>query len=125
MRLMIILGSINMALAIALGAFGAHGLEGKVSEKMMQIWNTGAHYHIIHGLALIAVGLMLAKTDGNATLLTVAGWLLFAGIVFFSGSLYALVLTNVKILGAITPIGGVSFIVGWVLVAISAAKYLA
>jgi uncharacterized membrane protein YgdD (TMEM256/DUF423 family) len=125
MKLFVILGSINMALAIALGAFGAHGLAGKVSEKMLQIWNTGAHYHIIHGLALIAVGLLMARTGGNATLLTVAGWLLFVGIVLFSGSLYTLVLTNIKVLGAITPIGGVSFIIGWVLVAIAAAKHLA
>lgn len=123
MKWFVLLGSINMALAIAIGAFGAHGLANKVTEKMLANWNTGAHYHVIHALALIAIGLIMSKA-GNTSLLTTAGWLLFAGIILFSGSLYVMVLTNVKALGAITPIGGVSFIVGWVLVAIAAVKHL-
>ncbi|SEM72909.1 DUF423 domain-containing protein [Lihuaxuella thermophila] len=123
MKFFVMLGSINMALAIALGAFGAHGLAGKVTEKMLSIWNTGAHYHIIHALGLLFIGLLMAKTGGTS-LLNTAGWLLFAGIILFSGSLYAMVLTNVKALGAITPIGGVSFIIGWILVAVFAAKHL-
>lgn len=124
MKFFVILGSVNMALAIALGAFGAHGLAGKVTEKMLSIWNTGAHYHIIHALGLLFIGLLTAKMGGQASLLNTAGWLLFVGIILFSGSLYAMVLTNVKALGAITPIGGVSFIIGWILVAVSAAKHL-
>jgi uncharacterized membrane protein YgdD (TMEM256/DUF423 family) len=125
MKTFVILGSINMALAVALGAFGAHGLAGKVSDKMLATWNTGAHYHIIHALGLIAVGILLAKEGGQNTLLTAGGWLLFAGILLFSGSLYALVLTQIKMLGAITPLGGTSFIIGWILVAVAAAKTFA
>jgi len=124
MKWFVILGSINMALAVAIGAFGAHGLEGKMPARMLEIWNTGTHYHIIHALALIAVGLLMAKTHGNTSLLSIGGWLLFAGILIFSGSLYTLVLTGVSKWGMITPIGGLSFIAGWILIAISAAKHL-
>ncbi|PRZ17260.1 uncharacterized membrane protein YgdD (TMEM256/DUF423 family) [Laceyella sediminis] len=124
MKLFIMLGSINMALAVAIGAFGAHGLAGKVTEKMLQNWNTGAHYHIIHALALLAIGLLMSKTNGSSSLLNIGGWLIVAGILFFSGSLYAMVLTGVKTWGAITPIGGVAFIAGWILVAVTAAKHL-
>ncbi|KPC74636.1 membrane protein [Thermoactinomyces vulgaris] len=124
MKLFIMLGSINMALAVAIGAFGAHGLAGKVTEKMLQNWNTGAHYHIIHALALLAIGLLMSKTNGSSSLLNIGGWLIVAGILFFSGSLYAMVLTGVKTWGAITPIGGVAFIAGWILVAVTAVKHL-
>jgi uncharacterized membrane protein YgdD (TMEM256/DUF423 family) len=121
MKLFLLLGSINMVLAVAIGAFGAHGLEGKVSDKMLANWQTGAHYHIIHALALIVIGLTIVKF-GNTTLLMTTGWLIFVGILFFSGSLYIMVLTNMKILGAITPIGGVAFIVGWILYSVAVAK---
>ncbi|MFC7441370.1 DUF423 domain-containing protein [Laceyella putida] len=124
MKLFVLLGSINMALAVAIGAFGAHVLAGKVTEKMLQNWNTGAHYHIIHALALIGVGLLMSKVNGASSLLPIAGWLIFAGIVFFSGSLYTLVLTGVRTWGAVTPIGGVAFIAGWILVAVAAVKQL-
>jgi uncharacterized membrane protein YgdD (TMEM256/DUF423 family) len=124
MKLFIMLGSINMALAVAIGAFGAHGLAGKVTEKMLQNWNTGAHYHIIHALALLAIGLLMSKINGSSSFLNIGGWLIVAGILFFSGSLYAMVLTGVKTWGAITPIGGVAFIAGWILVAVTAAKHL-
>ncbi|AUS09579.1 DUF423 domain-containing protein [Laceyella sacchari] len=124
MKLFIMIGSINMALAVAIGAFGAHGLAGKVTEKMLQNWNTGAHYHIIHALALLAIGLLMSKINGSTSLLNIGGWLIVAGILFFSGSLYAMVLTGVKTWGAITPIGGVAFIAGWILVAVTAAKHL-
>lgn len=123
MKLFLLLGSINMAVAIAIGAFGAHGLSGKVSDKMLANWQTGAHYHLIHALALILIGLTIAKF-GNQILLTTAGWLIFTGIVFFSGSLYVMVLTNQKILGAVTPIGGVAFIVGWILYSVAAARFV-
>lgn len=122
MKLFVILGAINMALAVAIGAFGAHGLEGRVTEKMVDRWATGAHYHIIHALALVAIGLLMAKFHDQASLLQTAGWLLFAGIVLFSGSLYTLVLTGVTKLGAVTPLGGLSFIIGWILVTIAAVK---
>ncbi|MBA4547870.1 DUF423 domain-containing protein [Thermoactinomyces intermedius] len=122
MKVFVILGSINMALAVAIGAFGAHGLAPRVTDKMLQTWETGAHYHIIHALALIAVGLLMSKAGQASSLMSIGGWLLFAGIVIFSGSLYTLVLTNVSKFGMITPIGGVCFIIGWILVAIATAK---
>lgn len=123
MKLFLILGSVMMALAVAIGAFGAHGLAGKVSEKMLSNWQTGAHYHIIHALAIIIIALTIAKF-GSSGMLTTAAWLIFAGIVFFSGSLYVMVLTDIKVLGAITPIGGVAFIAGWIVYAVAVAKLI-
>ncbi|MGA8942135.1 MAG: DUF423 domain-containing protein [Thermoactinomyces sp.] len=123
MRLFVILGSINMAIAISMGAFGAHGLADQVTEKMLATWNTGAEYHLIHALGLIAVGLLLSKrSDAADTLLKTGGWLLFAGIVLFSGSLYILVLTGIRNLGIITPFGGTSFVIGWLIIALAASK---
>lgn len=122
MKVFVILGSINMALAVAIGAFGAHGLAPKVTEKMLQTWDTGAHYHIIHSLALIAIGILMSKAGNASSLMSIGGWFLFAGIVIFSGSLYTLVLTNISKFGMITPIGGVCFIIGWILVAVATAK---
>jgi uncharacterized membrane protein YgdD (TMEM256/DUF423 family) len=123
MKLFILLGSLNMALAIAIGAFGAHGLTGKVADKMLANWNTGAHYQMVHALALLVIGLLLAHSGGNGSLLAAAGWSILAGIALFSGSLYGMVLTGVKAWGAITPIGGVAFIIGWILVTIAAVKH--
>ncbi|MDQ0417768.1 uncharacterized membrane protein YgdD (TMEM256/DUF423 family) [Croceifilum oryzae] len=121
MRLFLLLGSINMALSIALGAFGAHGLKGKVAEKMIANWNTGAHYHMIHALGMLIVGILLSKVQ-NSGMLTTSGWLMLVGVVLFSGSLYVMAVTGVTKLGAITPIGGLAFIVAWVLMAVVACK---
>lgn len=121
MRLFLLLGSINMALSIALGAFGAHGLKGKVTEKMIANWNTGAHYHMIHALGLLIIGILISKAN-SAGMLTTSGWLMLAGIILFSGSLYVMALTGITKLGAITPLGGLSFIIAWVLFAIAAYK---
>lgn len=123
MKLFVILGSVNMFLSVAIGAFGAHGLAGKVSERMLENWQTGAHYHIVHALALLFIGLFMDKL-GPSPLVTTAGWLIFVGVILFSGSLYLMALTNVTKLGAITPLGGLSFIIGWVLVAVAAIKQL-
>jgi uncharacterized membrane protein YgdD (TMEM256/DUF423 family) len=120
----ILLGSLNMALAIAIGAFGAHGLKGKISENMLNNWNTGAHYHLLHGVALLVIGLLIAQLGAHGDGAQVAGWLLFAGIVLFSGSLYVMALTGVKVLGAITPIGGLAFIVGWIWLTVTAWRHL-
>lgn len=123
MKLFLVLGSINMFLSVAIGAFGAHGLAGKVSERMLENWQTGAHYHIVHALALLFIGLLVGRL-GPSTLVTTAGWLLFIGIILFSGSLYTMALTGITKLGAITPLGGLSFLIGWLLVAIAAIKQL-
>lgn len=95
------------ALGVALGAFGAHGLKNVVTDAhLLEVWDTGARYHLIHALALLAV----AAHPGRPAW---AGWLFLAGITLFSGSLYGMTLTGARWLGAITPLGGVCFIVGW------------
>lgn len=121
LKLFVALGSINMLLSVALGAFGAHGLKSKISSEMLSVYQTGVHYHMIHALGLIFIGILSEKLGGTP-LTAWTGWLMFAGIVLFSGSLYALSISDVKILGAITPLGGVAFIVSWLLLTISVWK---
>jgi uncharacterized membrane protein YgdD (TMEM256/DUF423 family) len=104
---------------VAFGAFGAHAVRARLSPEMLAVFETGVRYHMYHALALLAVAAVLGRSDGGR-LLTAAGWLFTAGIVLFSGSLYALALTGVTVLGAVTPIGGLAFIAGWVCLAISA-----
>lgn len=101
------LGALNGAIAVAAGAFGAHGLRERLEPRALEIFETAARYQMFHALAMLACGVI--ATRGATT----AGWLLQAGIVVFSGSLYALALTDVKVLGAITPLGGVAFLAGW------------
>ncbi|QNR08837.1 DUF423 domain-containing protein [Macrococcoides canis] len=120
MKLFLIIGALNAMLAVALGAFGAHGLEGKLSEKYMDIWDKATTYQMYHALGIIAIAILNGTTKMN---LNTAGWLMTLAIVFFSGSLYVLALTQIKVLGAITPIGGVLFIAGWVMLMIAAIKY--
>lgn len=123
MKVFIILGAINALIAVALGAFGAHGLEGKLSEKMLEVWKTGVTYQMFHALGLLVVGLLVGKFE-NVSSFTWAGWLMFIGIILFSGSLYALSTTGIKFFGPITPLGGVAFLVAWLMVVIGAVKYL-
>ncbi len=105
-----------MALAVALGAFGAHGLRTRVPTELLGTWHTAVQYHAWHGLALFATGLLMLRMPAGRAL-GVAAALFVAGIVLFSGSLYALVLTGMRGLGAVTPLGGVAFIAGWVVLA--------
>lgn len=109
-------GAVLAGLAVALGAFGAHGLETRVSPDRVDTFNTGVQYQMYHALALVAAGGLLAL-GAPATTVFWAGISFLTGIVFFSGSLYTLVLTDTPILGAVAPIGGVAFIVGWGLLA--------
>ncbi len=115
-KLLVGIGAINAAIAVGAGAFAAHGLRGKLEARALEVFETGARYHMYHALATILAALV--ATSGART----AGWLFQAGIVLFSGSLYALALTDIKILGAITPIGGLAFIAGWVWLAVSALR---
>lgn len=117
----IALGSLNAFLAVALGAFGAHALKSRLSPDMLNVYQTGVNYHMIHALGLLLIA-VLADKLGSASLVNASGWALFAGIVLFSGSLYALALTGVKPLGAITPLGGVAFLAGWICLAIDALR---
>ncbi len=112
------LGALVAMLAILLGAFGAHGLKNLFSEQQMAWYNTAFEYQIIHALALIITGL-LASISNNNTFIKAAGIAFFTGIVIFSGSLYALAFTQLRLLGAVTPIGGTAFIIGWVLLALA------
>lgn len=123
MKTFIILGAINAFLAVALGAFGAHGLEGKVEPKYLDIWKTGVTYQMFHATGLLIIGVLLGKLPANA-LLSWSGWLMLIGIILFSGSLYVLTLTKISVLGAITPLGGVAFLVAWILLILAAVKYL-
>lgn len=116
-RIFVMLGSVNMLVAVALGAFGAHGLKNRVSAEMLSVWQTAVIYHLAHALGLLLVGLLAAHLPVKA-----AGWTLFTGIVLFSGSLYLMVLTGSRPLGMITPLGGVAFLAGWLLLALTALK---
>lgn len=123
MRLWIVIGAVSASVSVAAGAFGAHALKARLGQDLLAIFETGARYHMYHSLGLIAVGLMAASRPSG--LLNAAGWALLAGILLFSGSLYALALSGVRGLGAITPLGGVSFLVGWVLFALAAWRQAA
>lgn len=124
MPFFLIAGAVNAALAVALGAFGAHALKDKLSERYLAIWDTAVQYQMFHALGLLAVGILMSSSLlGPSSQLTWAGYLLLAGIIIFSGSLYALSLSGVGVLGAITPIGGVAFIVGWILFIAAVLKF--
>jgi len=113
------IGACLGALAVVFGAFGAHGLKARVSTEMLTVFETGARYHMYHALALLAVGWMAAR---NAVGADIAGWLFLIGIVIFSGSLYVMVFSGARWLGAITPIGGTLLIAGWIALAYSAFR---
>ncbi|SDO61593.1 DUF423 domain-containing protein [Alkalicoccus daliensis] len=120
MKLFLILGGVMSFLFVAIGAFGAHALAAKLEETgRTATFETGVQYHMIHALAIVAVAILTQHLSSNG-LLHGAGWSFFIGIIIFSGSLYALSLTGIRVLGAITPIGGVAFLVGWVLLIIAA-----
>lgn len=115
-RATLAVAAIAMFLAVALGAFGAHALKARLSADMAAVWHTAVQYHAWHALALFGLGLLMLHWPERADL-GLASWLLLAGIVVFSGSLYALALTGARQLGAVTPIGGVLFLAGWAVLA--------
>ncbi len=115
-RLFLVLGSLLAGLAVALGAFGAHALRDRLGADLLNTFEIAVRYQMYHALALLAVGLVLARFS-SSNLVPISGWLFLAGIVLFSGSLYLLCFTGVRWLGAITPLGGVAFILGWLLLA--------
>jgi len=119
-RLFFLLGSLSAGSAVALGAFGAHALKARLSPEMLAVYETGVRYQMFHALALLAVAWAATRWPGPA--MTAGGWLMVAGTVLFSGSLYALSLTGVRGLGAVTPLGGAAWLVGWGCVAWGAYK---
>jgi len=114
--------AIMLVLAVSIGAFGAHGLQGRLDAYSIGVYEKGVFYHFIHALGMLAVPLLvraglISESAGNWT-----GWLLLAGIVLFSGSLYVLAITGERTLGAVTPFGGVAFIAAWVTLAVCALR---
>jgi uncharacterized membrane protein YgdD (TMEM256/DUF423 family) len=110
-RTFMLIGAVAAFIGVGFGAFGAHSLRARLTPEMLAVFETGVRYQMYHAFAILITALALARFDG--WLLRTAGWLFTAGIVLFSGSLYALALTGVTTLGAITPIGGLAFLAGW------------
>jgi len=117
-RVFVIVGSLSGLIAVAAGAFGAHTLRDRISADLLTTFETGARYQMYHALALLAVAWAMTRWANPLTIL--AGWLFVAGTLIFSGSLYALSLTGARWLGAITPLGGIAFMGGWVCLALAA-----
>ena len=114
MKTLAMLGAINAFLAVAAGAFGAHGLRNRLTPRNLEVFEVAVRYHMFHALGLFAAAWLASRAANGAT---TGGWLLLAGIVIFSGSLYALALTGVTRLGMITPLGGLCFLAGWAMLA--------
>jgi uncharacterized membrane protein YgdD (TMEM256/DUF423 family) len=117
-RTFVLLGALAGFIGVALGAFGAHGLRSRLAPEMLAVFETGVRYQMYHAFALLALGGLAPAVAGR--LATIAGWSFVVGIVLFSGSLYLLALTDVRGLGAVTPIGGLAFLIGWACLAFAA-----
>ncbi|KAM3113874.1 DUF423 domain-containing protein [Phormidesmis sp. 146-33] len=122
-RIFLTIAPILAGLSVAFGAFGAHALKDKLSDRSLEIFETGARYQMYHALALLLVAVLMSRAETDQTLLTVTGSAFLIGIFLFCGSLYALSFTGIKILGAVAPLGGLAFIVGWACLAIAAWSY--
>ncbi|MBI4292939.1 MAG: DUF423 domain-containing protein [Betaproteobacteria bacterium] len=120
-RVFLAIGAIAMLAAVALGAFGAHALKTQLGAELLAVYRTGVEYHFYHALGLLAVGSASLRMP-ESKCLRASGWLMTAGILVFSGSLYALALSGVGELGAITPFGGVAFLLAWALFALAVLK---
>ena len=115
----LLIGALAGFAGVALGAFGAHALRSRLSPEMLVVFETGVRYQMYHAFAILIVALILARRGG--WMISASGWFFTAGIVLFSGSLYLLALTGVTLLGAITPIGGLAFLIGWACLALAAS----
>lgn len=120
MKGFVVAGALLAAVAVAAGAFGAHALADRLTPQRLATWETGARYHLIHAVALVALGAVAARWP--APLLSVTGWLFTFGIIVFAGTCYALALDGPRWLGAITPLGGLSLIAGWVVLAVAVSR---
>lgn len=119
-KLVFMIGSALAGLSVATGAFGAHGLANKLEPRMLEVWETASRYNMYHALALLAVAWLLQQTDGAPA--KVAAIAIMVGVALFSGSLYVMALSGIKWLGAVTPLGGVAFLIGWVACIVAAAR---
>ncbi|MBI4243206.1 MAG: DUF423 domain-containing protein [Planctomycetes bacterium] len=120
-KLFFVIGAISAALGVIAGAFGGHTLKNKLAPEMLSVFDVAVRYHLIHSLALLAVSWACTKWPG--TFVNISGYLFICGIILFSGSLYTLSISGIKWIGAITPVGGISFITGWGLLAFAIIKY--
>lgn len=121
-RSLVITAALCLMVGVGAGAFGAHALKRVLSTDMLQVWQTAVLYQLIHGLGILAIAALAARF--GSPLLSWSGSIMFAGIILFSGSLYVLALTGTKWLGAVTPLGGVLFIIAWALVALAAWRHV-
>jgi uncharacterized membrane protein YgdD (TMEM256/DUF423 family) len=122
-RGLLVAGCVSAFLGVAAGAFGAHGLQGHLPADLLQVYDTGVRYQLLHALALVALAAVAGRWAAGGW--GIVGWLFVAGTVLFSGSLYALALTGVRWLGAVTPFGGVAFLAGWAIAALTGWRSLA
>lgn len=122
-RIFIAAAGVFGGLSVAGGAFASHALKDQLTDRALAIFETGARYQMYHALALLLVALLLSRAQESQVFFAVAGWAFIAGNIIFSGSLYTLSLTNIKWLGAITPLGGVSYILGWGCLAVAAWSF--
>jgi uncharacterized membrane protein YgdD (TMEM256/DUF423 family) len=119
-RLFLLAGAISGFLGVGAGAFGAHGLRARLTPELLSVFETAVRYQMYHALALIAAGWVASRWPG--ALAGASGWLFVVGTVVFSGSLYALALTGTRWLGAVTPLGGLCFLAGWLCLAAAALR---
>ena len=119
-RIFLFLGALSAFMGVAAGAFGAHGLRGRISTEMLAIFEVGVRYQMYHAFALIITAWV--QTKWPSSMAVAAGWCFAVGTVVFSGSLYGLSLNGTRWLGAVTPVGGVAFLAGWLLLALAALK---
>ena len=119
-RIFLAIAGMLGGLSVVFGAFASHALKDKLSERALEIWETGTKYQMYHALALILVALLLSRLATTSLPLVITGYAFIVGILLFSGSLYALSLSGIKWLGAITPLGGVAFILGWICLVVAA-----
>ncbi|WP_188207675.1 DUF423 domain-containing protein [Alkalibacillus aidingensis] len=120
MKLILMIGAISGFITVALGAFGAHGLESKLTEKMMQTWEKAVQYQMFHTTAIFIAAILLVVSE--VTTFQTSAWVFLIGIILFSGSLYVYSLTGAKTFAMITPLGGVAFLIGWVILAYGVTK---
>ena len=114
-KICLLVASLALAAAVALGAFGAHAMKSRLGADMLAVYQTAVQYHFWHALGLFALALLMLQWDAPA--LNLAGWLLLAGLILFCGSLYLLALTGARWLGMVTPLGGLAFLAGWLCLA--------
>ena len=122
-RIFLAIAAIFGGLSVGAGAFATHALRERLSERSLEIFETAARYQMYHALALVLVALLISRAEFPQPLFVVAGWSFIIGVLIFYGSLYTLSLTNIKVLGAITPLGGAAFIAGWGALAIAAFAF--